>query len=88
MSERKFYRSVVQVEVLSEEPLKECLLTDLDDLNYLTSEGDCSGDIKITVHNEEVNGPRMALLLQEQRSDPSFFGLTDDGNDIDIEENC
>lgn len=36
----KFYRTVIQVEVLSEDPF-EC--TDLGEVNYAIAEGDCSG---------------------------------------------
>ena len=56
-------------------------LTDLETLHYSVNEGDCVGDTKVPVENEEVDGPRMAMLLIEQRSDPSFFQLTEDGED-------
>ena len=80
-SQRKFYRSVVQVEVLSEDPWSEESLVDLGELAYAITDGDCSGKATVSVHNEEKNGKEMAELLSAQASDPGFFMLTDDGED-------
>ncbi len=44
------------------------------------TEGDCSGDWKVT-KVKELNGKQAAKALIEQGSEPSFFGLTDDGED-------
>lgn len=79
-SNRKFYRSVIQVEVLSEEPVD---FDDLTEVDYQITEGDCSGFVTDVVTNEEVDGVRMAKLLEEQGSDPGFFGLDAEGNDAD-----
>jgi hypothetical protein len=79
-SQLKFYRTVIQVEVLSEEPV------DFDSLHGLgdaITTGDCSGQLTALVQNEEVDGPTMACLLQAQGSDPAFFMLTEDGSDLE-----
>jgi hypothetical protein len=81
VTERKFYRTIVQVEVLSEEPLGNTESTDLAALAYQITDGDFSGSISIPVV-EEVNGKRMAELLQEQGSDPGFFQLGYGGEDL------
>ncbi len=79
MTDRKFYRTIIQVEVLSESPLGS---VDLETLHHLITEGDCSGELK-TVKEEELNGRQAAKALLKQASDPSFFQLTCHGNDID-----
>jgi len=78
---RTFYRTLVQVEVLSEDPIPDdCTLKDLlEEIDI----GDCSGRTEWLKSNEAVTGKRMAKLLQAQGSDPGFFRLTDKGADMD-----
>jgi len=83
-SKRIFYRTIITSEVLSEEPLTGS--ESLSDIEYLIDVGSCSGKVETTVENEEVDGPRMAQLLQDQESDPDFFGLDETGNDLDDNE--
>ncbi len=78
MSQRKFYRTVVQAEVLSGSPISQ---VDLAALHYMITEGDCSGQVR-TVLQEELNGKQAAEALLNQASDPSFFSLTENGDDI------
>lgn len=76
-SERKFYRTRFIVEVLSEEPIEGCELTDiLRDCN----EGDC---VLYSNHSEQFQetGPIMAKLLEDCGSDAEFFQLTPEGED-------
>ena len=79
MSSRKFYRTVIQVEVLSEGPLTS---TSLSDVAYAITDGDCSGKVEVQ-QIQEINGKRMAALLAGQSSDPGFFMLDDEGNDTE-----
>lgn len=72
MSERKFYRTVIQVEVLSEEPYH--FDGDLSAVAEDISTGDCSGLARM-IQTEECDGARMSNLLMAQGSDPSFFML-------------
>lgn len=85
-SKRKFYLTVFQVEVLSEEPL---VADDLDEIHSAITTGDCSGAV-LRLREETLDGPTTAAKLREQASDPGFFQLTDDGDDteefIDDEE--
>lgn len=76
-SKRKFYRTLITLEVLSQEPLPSMSLADLA---YATTEGDCSGQFKQTTERE-LDGPQAAAALIAQGSDPGFFGLTEDGQD-------
>jgi hypothetical protein len=81
-SKRKFYRTVIEVEVLSEEPYDP---QTLGGIAHDIMNGDCSGQWEVK-ENMEVDGPTMAKMLQEQGSDPEFFQLTEDGEDQDMVE--
>ncbi len=78
MTKRKFYRTIITVEVLSEEPYR---YEGLQNLAYDSQES-CSVNSEVT-KTEEVDGVRMARLLQKQASDPEFFQLDKFGNDIE-----
>jgi hypothetical protein len=78
MTERKFHRTVIHVEVLSEEPYT--FSGNLSDVARQIYEGDCSG-IARTIQTEICDGARMAQLLLAQGSDPEFFMLDEEGND-------
>ncbi len=76
-SSRKFFRTIVQVEVLSEDhPIK---FDDLEDLNHGISQGDWSGKVEV-VKSEPISAQRAAKLLMEQGSDPGFFQLDEKGD--------
>lgn len=81
-SKRKFYKTIVQFEILSEEPVGS---VDLETIAFMTNEGDWSGRF-LETFEEEVDGPVMASLLLDQGSDSEFFGLTEDGEDLDSDE--
>lgn len=80
-SDRKFYRTMVHVEVLSEKPLD--MEPELQDLVTLAEADD--GVSLATTWDEPVpvDGPTMADLLMKQDNDPEFFGLTEEGEDYD-----
>jgi predicted metal-binding protein len=77
MTDRKFYKTVIQVEVLSEEPFD---YEDLADVYSAITEGDCSGKLS-TWSQEVLDGKQAADALINQASDPSFFMLTQEGDD-------
>ena len=79
-SKRKFYRTVIQVEILSEEPYSG---NDLETIQYDITDGHCSGKIIDIERNQEKTGQEMAGLSKEQGSDPEFFQLDENGNDTD-----
>jgi hypothetical protein len=81
MSARKFYKTIIQVEVLSEEPFEWDTLGDVD---YAIRE-DCSGVVR-EISSEVLTGKQAADALLAQGSDPGFFMLTPNGNDEDDEE--
>jgi hypothetical protein len=71
---------VFQVEVLSEEPYSGD--SDLETIAYDITDGHCSGEVSC-VRVDELNGKQAAEALQKQRSDPEFFLLDENGNDIE-----
>lgn len=77
---------MIQLEILSEDPIEEADYMDLDTVVYHITDGDWSGDIKL-VAQEELDGKQTAEALMNQRSSPSFFNLTEEGeNDADCDE--
>jgi len=77
MTERKFYKTIIQVEILSEEALPSGL--SLTDIDFIISEGDCSGQLQ-TISEEVLDGKQAAQALLKQGSDPDFFMLTEEGD--------
>lgn len=72
-------------EVLSEEPLPDAGLS-LTDLYDMTITGDCSGMfLPLEVLNQVLGGKQAAAALQRQGSDPQFFQINADGNDLEPE---
>lgn len=77
-SKRKFYRTTITVTVLSEEPYQyENLVQVHNDI----TDGDCSGKHSIT-GSVKLTAKQAAKAMREQGSDPDFFQLTEDGEDI------
>lgn len=78
-SARTFYRTIVTIEVLSEEPT---IPHDLDALVQEITTGDFSGKAEFG-DTQPIDGKTAALLLHEQGSDPGFFRLTEHGDDLE-----
>ena len=79
MTERNFYRTVIHVEVLSEEPY--VFSGNLVDVANDIVTGNCSGVVR-TIQEERCNGARMVQLLLAQGSEPEYFQLDENGNDL------
>jgi hypothetical protein len=77
--ERTFYKTTITIEVLSEYHIGGLSLVDVV---HNMEHGDFSGQVK-GEEVEELNGAEMAWHLIEQGSEPAFFQLDDDGNDLD-----
>ena len=78
---REFFKTVVQVVILSEDDPWD---GELSDLHQDVTDGDCSGAM-IVKSSKEVTGLQMARLLRKQGSEPGFFRIDDKGKDIDEE---
>lgn len=77
---RKFYKTVVTIEILGEEPWDGSLET----LNYDVTEGHFSAMMDDDV--EELTAQEAVLECKRHGTDPEFFRLDDDGNDISDED--
>jgi len=82
MTNRFFFKTVIQVEVLSENPFE---FTSLKDLACLFTEGICAGDVQVG-ETEELTALEAVEALKKLSYDPGFFHLTTDGEDAD--EKC
>jgi hypothetical protein len=82
-SKRKFYRTIIQIEVLSETPYSS---TDLEKINDDITNGNQVGDVTIITDSEEMDGKTCADKLKEMRSEPDFFCLTVHGHDTEDAE--
>ena len=80
-SSRKFYRTVIEIEILSEAPFPDGMT--LSEIDYEMTDGEYSGVNEIKVNNEQVSGKQMVKLLEAQGSDAGFFRLNTDGEDED-----
>lgn len=82
MTDRKFYKSVIEVVVLSEQPLE---YDTLGDLHWEITDGNCVGThgFKPGYENRELNGKEMAAELADAHSEAGFFMLDTDGNDLE-----
>lgn len=81
-TKRKFYTTIVQVEILSDKDIDfNCV--NLIDIAQMNLRDECSLAHKVVQHNC-IGGKQMAKALRSQVNEPSFFQLTDDGEDIGI----
>jgi hypothetical protein len=78
-SKRRFYKTTLTVVVLSEEPVESLDLTDI-------AHNGVAGDYSVSVpdsRQEVLDGPAAAAELRAQHSDPDFFQLTEEGQDLE-----
>ena len=78
-AKRGFYRAVFKVELLSDEPIGDM---SLEQIQYEMTDGHMSGVFTREV-TEKVPAKKMVKLLVNQGSDPEFLGLDADGNDVE-----
>lgn len=71
MSDKKFYKSQIVIEVLSEEDIGD---PSLEKVLYQITEGDWSGVYSVK-KVEVLNADQMRTALIGQGSDPDFFSL-------------
>ena len=82
VSERKFWRTQIVVEILSED--EPYLYQSPPILAEDIRTGDISGIVKV-LPSVEIDGKAYAQALFDQGSDPEFFMLNDDGSELDDE---
>jgi hypothetical protein len=67
-----FYRNVVQIEILSNEPWGD-EAEDLEEIRYQIMDGHSSGAITRIVANQKLTREQAAAALKAQGSDPDFL---------------
>jgi hypothetical protein len=85
MNRHYFRRTVIQVEVLSDDKDRDFGNMDLDDIAYSITDGGCRGTFRV-VSDKRVTGKEMAKLVRAQGSDPEFFQIDDKGRSINMLE--
>jgi hypothetical protein len=78
---KKFYRYEFKVVVLTD---REYDPEDLGQIHYDTTDGEFSGVFE-DGPIDELTSLEMAKALIDQGSDPEFFGLNDDGTELEEE---
>ena len=79
-SKRKFYKTIVQIEILSETPYSS---TDLEKINLDITEGSQSGKIQIITDSEEIDAKTCAKkMITEHNIESDFFSIDEHGNDL------
>jgi hypothetical protein len=80
MEKKVIYRTVIEIEVLSEEPIPEDM--SLNDIEDECNTGSFSGvhDYKIT--NEKLVGQDAVNATVKQGSSIDFFGMDEQGNEL------
>ncbi len=77
---KKIYKSIIVLEVLSDNPIKN---ESLQDIVSETIIGGYSGNYDFTALNEEVSGKEAIELCEKHGTDPEFFGMDNEGNELE-----
>jgi len=75
----KYYQTVYTITVLTEQPLGD---VDLERLNYETMEGHAVMK-SFRLKEKEITAKQAVRALYAAGSEPAFFQLDDNGNEID-----
>ena len=78
MTTRKFFKTTITFEVLTQEPIPDGML--LESIIANTIHGDYVGK-QPTFETKELNGEQTVEELMESGSEPDFFQLDFDGDD-------
>jgi hypothetical protein len=84
MTDRKFHKRLLTIEVLSEEPIPDGM-----EVQAIIEEAE-SGSYSMRIAKDvetELNGKQAARALLNQGSSPEFFSLTEKGEDVHEDAN-
>jgi hypothetical protein len=84
MAKKTIYRSVIKFEILSDEPIPDEMT--LGELHDECDFGSYSGIHGYISQNKPIKGIKAVHLIKAQGSDPEFFGMDENGNDLDDSE--
>ena len=86
MRKKILYRTVIEVEILSEEPLNPEDCDNLKTIDYEITEGSWSGKTETKKINQKLKGIKAADATRRQGSSTDFFFMDKEGNDIEDPE--
>jgi len=82
MAKKPIYRNVLKFEILSDTPLDGS--ESLENIAYACDKGDCVGRfIENEVTNEKLEGSEASHKLYVMGSQPEFFNIDNEGNEIE-----
>ena len=81
MAQKKLYKSVLKVVIISDEPYPDSV--NLEQVSYDITEGHNSGILEWEYLNAEVVGMEAVKEMDEQGSDYSFFGMDENGEELE-----
>ena len=84
LSKRKFYRTLVQIEILSETPYPST--TDLEKIQDDITNGAQVGEVSVVTDSEVMDVKTCVERLFAIGSDPEFFSLNKHGHDTEDAE--
>lgn len=80
--QKKLYRTIIRFEILSEEKIGDGL--SLSDIDEMTTNGHCSGRfLKSEEQDKIIKGKAAADATKAQGSDPEFFQMDENGNELE-----
>lgn len=83
MSKKVLYRTVIKLEILSEEPIPEGW--SISDIIDEATDGAYSMSSEfLTSNKNRIIGKTAVMHTKRQGTDPEFFGMDENGNEIDL----
>ncbi len=83
-AKKRIFKTVISYTILSEQPYTDMSLAQIEDE---CSGGDCiGGNFTTTVLNQELVGKKAVEQITALGSDPEFFQMDCEGNDISDED--
>lgn len=79
---KKLYKTIIQVEVLSEEPVIDDFCNNLSWIGYEIERGEMSGVITTLASNIEVEGEDAVRECNLHGTSTDFFMMDEDGNEL------
>jgi hypothetical protein len=79
---KKLYRTVIQIEVLSDEPYNG---SDLETIAYDITDGHCSGLISDVTRNQILEGSDAVAEVRKHGTDLEFFDMDENGTELDVD---
>jgi len=80
MKKKTLYRTVIQLEIISETPIEHSM--SVSEMQRECDDGEFSGSTDTVISNEPISGKAAAAKVIEQGSDTEFFNMDEDGNEI------